>query len=109
MNNYSKFIKQGWPEHVRNVPECVRDFCAVKYALSISQGLITLGKRICIPRELTRDVLERIYEGHQGLTKCRERANVSVWWPGISLEIKNRVEMCTFCRENRKTQKRKSR
>lgn len=26
-------------------------------------------------------------------------------WPGISAEIKNRVEMCTICRENRKTQK----
>lgn len=31
----SKFIKQGWPEHVRNIPECIRDFYSVKDALLI--------------------------------------------------------------------------
>ncbi len=76
----SKFIKHGWPEHVRNVPECVRDFYSVKDALSVSQGLIIVGRRICIPRELKQDILERIHEGHLGLTKCRERANSSVWY-----------------------------
>lgn len=100
-----KFIKQGWPEHIRNVPEGIRDFFSVKDALSISEGLIILGRRICIPSELRQDILERIHEGHLGLTKCRERANLSVWWPGISSDINNKIDLCMFCRKNRKTQK----
>lgn len=101
----SKFIKQRWPEHIRKVPEGIRDYFSVKDALSIREGLIILGRRICIPKELRQDILERIHEGHLGLTKCRERAASSVWWPGISSDINNKIDLCMFCRENRKTQR----
>ena len=39
------------------------------------------GTRIVIPKCLQHETLERIHEGHQGINKCRARANRSVWWP----------------------------
>ena len=41
--------------------------------------------------------MRRIHSGHQGITKCRARANQSVWWPGISKEIENLVRNCPTC------------
>ncbi len=36
-------------------------------------------------------------EGHLGVTKCRERAKQSVWWPGLSKELQKLIENCDIC------------
>ena len=50
-----------------------------------------------IPASMREEILEGIHTGHQGITKCRERANLSVLWPGISKEIKSKVQLCHLC------------
>ncbi len=84
-------IAIGWPEQVRDVHPLVRDFHAFKSELSETDGLLTRGNRIIIPESLRGEIIERIHEGHLGLTKCRERAQTSVWWPGLSSELKQKI------------------
>jgi len=43
------------------------------------------------------EILDKIHEGHQGITKCRERAKTSVWWPELSREIQDLVQQCRVC------------
>ena len=50
-----------------------------------------------IPTSLRADILERLHTGHQGMTKCRQRAKQSVWWPGIRKAIDDKVSNCTIC------------
>lgn len=59
-----------------------------------------------IPGKLRVEILDRIHDGHQGLSKCRERANTSVWWPSISSQIKLKVSSCQSCQEIRSAQPR---
>jgi len=42
-------------------------------------------------------VLERLHDAHQGITKCRERAKASVWWPGLSQQLDEVVKKCPTC------------
>ena len=42
-------------------------------------------------------MLDRIHTGHQGITKCCERARQSIWWPGLSKQLEEMVKCCTEC------------
>ena len=68
--------------------------------LSIHDRLITYDDRLIIPRCLRADVLQKIHEGHQGITKCRERV---CWWPKIGEEIVQIVQQCAYCQKYKPT------
>ena len=65
--------------------------------LSIRESLLMRNKRIVIPKPLQAETLIAIHKGHQGITKCRERAKRSVWWPGLSKEVEAMVKNCSTC------------
>ncbi|KAI4903640.1 hypothetical protein NFI96_008643, partial [Prochilodus magdalenae] len=96
------FIEDGWPRHV---PYELQGYYAARALLSEAEGLLLYGDRIVIPTAQREEILERLHDGHQGLTKCRERARMSVWWPGIGKYINKKVSHCTFCQERRPTQR----
>ena len=50
--------------------------------------LVTKGARLVIPSTLRSKVLEQIHEGHLGIEKCMLKARDSVFWPGISNDIR---------------------
>lgn len=99
-----RFIKDGWPEYKDKVPLNVRAYMKVKNELSETNGLVVRGSRIVIPKTQRADILKKIHAGHQGITKCRDRANSSVWWPGLSTELKDTVMRCQTCQEHKRTQ-----
>lgn len=99
-----KLVRGGWPEYSGNVPLQVRAYMKVKNELSEADGLLIRGSRIIIPQSLRADILKKIHDGHQGLTKCRDRAKSSVWWPGLSAELKHTVMSCHTCQEQKRAQ-----
>ncbi len=62
--------------------------------LSVDEGLLMKGNRIVIPQALQAEILEKLHTGHQGLVKCKERARIAVWWPGINSDLETFVKKC---------------
>lgn len=83
LNREWKLIRNGWPTNMCSVPEDVKDYYTVKDSLSLCEGLVTLGCSIVVPQSMTQEILERIHEGHQSLSKYRECVQETVWWPKI--------------------------
>ena len=92
----AEFCQAGWPEKSM-LPVEVKPYYSVSAELTVQKGLLLRGSRIVIPPPLRKTLLEKIHSGHQGITKCRERARQSIWWPGISTQLENLVRNCKEC------------
>ena len=79
------------------ISHILRPYLSIAEELTIENNLLMRGSRIVIPSSLRKDILNKIHAGHQGITKCRERARQSVWWPGISKELEELVKRCHIC------------
>ena len=106
LQEVTKLVLNGWPKCQTQVPENVRSFFPYCGELSYVDGKLIYRDQIVIPASMREEILQRIHDGHLGVTKCLERANSSVWWPGISKDIKERVSRCDFCQVNRPSQRR---
>ena len=42
-------------------------------------------------------LLDKLHTGHQGISKCCERARQSIWWPGLSKQLEELVKCCSEC------------
>ena len=73
--------------------------------LSIAEEGLVYDDRIVVPNSMRQKILDRIHDGHPGIVKSRERAKMSVWWPGLSGEISTMVERCSHCQIGRSTQR----
>jgi len=104
LQSVMQYTLSGWPDSVDSLPENVKRYFSISSHLSISDQLLLYDDRIYIPQSLQPFVLDRIHDGHQGVTKCRERARSSVYWLGISQDIKRYVDRCDFCQQHRNRQ-----
>ena len=88
-----QYCNEGWPDSTR-VPDALKPYWQTKDDLSVVHGLLLKAERIVIPTTISLEMLDRVQEGHQGVTKCRARAKRALWWPGLSRQIEGLVKQC---------------
>ena len=88
-----QYCQKGWPP--------IKRYYSTMSELSIGRGLLLRRNRIVIPPTLRPEIQKKLHSGHQGMTKCNERAKQSVWWPGIRKDLNDLVENCTICCKHR--------
>ena len=94
-----KYIQDGWPEKSA-VPGMLQCYWPYQASITELNGLLMYDSRIIIPSSFRLDILDKIHEGHQGISKCRDRAKQSVWWPGLSKQIGDLISQCRVCCQN---------
>jgi len=85
-------IRRSWQETAAEVAACSRLFHTFADELSVSCGLVFKGHRLVVPRQAREAVLERLHAAHSGVNSCQRRARETVYWPGITADIKRAAE-----------------
>jgi len=74
--------------------------------LSVSCDLAFKGHRLVVPLPARADILDRLHSAHTGVNGCLRRARETVFWPGITADVKRLAETCQICaRYQQATQK----
>ena len=92
----STFCREGWPNK-QMLPESLKAYWFVRNELSIGDGLLLFGCRIIVPSSLQTMTLQKLHEGHLGIQRCRLRAKMAVWWPGLNKQICRIIQNCQVC------------
>ena len=87
------YCLHGWPNK-KQIEISIIPYWKMQGELTMSKNLLLYQKRIVVPSLLQKETLQKIHAGHQGINRCRLRAQASVWWPGLSNQIKDMVTSC---------------
>ena len=77
-----KIILKGFPQHRNQFHESCRHYWNVRKHLSIDDSLIVHGCRLLMPTVMRRQVLTNLHELPQGIVRTKQRARLTVYWPG---------------------------
>ena len=66
-----RYCEKGWPNS-KSLSPTMTEYQKSAGEITVQQGLLMTGSQIIIPPAMREEMLARIHEGHQGLTKCRE-------------------------------------
>ena len=62
-------------------------------------GLLYYEDRLVVPKALREKVLDILHAAHQGIGSMQHRASQTVYWPGITADIKGKRLRCATCTE----------
>ena len=100
----AKHIYNGFPQSRRDLHPSIRQYWPFRDELSKENGIILKGEQTVIPKSLQNEYLNKLHDGHQGITRCQQHAKNSIYWPGITNNIEDLVSKCHMCQKYQASQ-----
>ena len=91
-----RYCQTQWPAK-HELPGPLKHYWQYQGSLTVGSGLLLFDSRIFIPSSLRLEMLTRLHDGHQGVTRTKARARQAIWWPGIGRQIEETMTSCTTC------------
>ena len=99
-----EMVDRGFPDSQHEMPDQTRPFHRFRHGLMVLGEVLCYKTRVVVPRELQQQVLDTLHSAHQGVSGMLNRAEQSVFWPGISEDIMRLRSECRTCVRNAPSQ-----
>jgi len=80
-------IDVGWHD-ASSVPPAIKEFMTFAVELTEVDELVFKGDRVVVPQDARGEILRRLRSSHIGMNGCICRARESVFYPGLTADIK---------------------
>ena len=90
-----EYTSSGWPGTSPSLE--LRPFWNRRNELSLENGCLLWGRRVIVSFRFQKRLLEELHKCHPGMCRMKALARSFVWWPGIDLDIEERVRFCDVC------------
>jgi hypothetical protein len=97
-------ISKGFPDSRDKLPECLRYYWPMREELYVIDNVPFKGRKMLLPKELRRQVLEGLHAAHQGVAGMLANAGERFFWPGLHAAVKLVRSQCAKCVENAPSQ-----
>ena len=78
-----------------------RAYASIWDEISLQDGLLCVGKKIIVPDNARKDILQLLHISHPGLARMREIAHQLYFFPGMNNSLKTLAETCEQCQRLR--------
>ena len=99
-----KYVISSLPNDAPKLPPDLEPFLKCHETLTVVDDVILVGGRALIPEPLRDTVCKILHSAHQGVNAMNERARATVFWPGITNDIKKTRGQCQSCWRNAPSQ-----
>lgn len=98
-------VIHGFPDKRTQLDPCLTEYWNIRNELWVSDDdFILYGSRLLIPKDLRRQTLSDLHNGHKGMDLTKARARLTVYWPRIDSEVENYCRSCKLCEYDRPSQ-----
>ena len=104
----AKTVHEGWPKTIKDCPHSIQSYWYFRDQITCEDGIIYKGTRLIIPKSERASTLKVLHMGHYAIDKMSLRARETVYWPGISEDIRSTYHHCHICAKFARTQQKET-
>ena len=95
------YIQNGWPRKSRIEKDLIV-YYAVRDELTVVKGVVMRSDRIIPPTNVTMKSVQIAHQGHQGMTRTKQRLRELYWWKSMDLQVEKMIQSCVVCQQSDK-------
>ena len=100
LQSLKRQILSGFPPNQTDLPTELKPYFKFRLGLHLIEDIIAYKERIVIPENLRTRILQILHSGHSGVSSMINRAEQSIFWPGITNDIAQIRYSCLTCIKN---------
>lgn len=90
-------VEHGWPHYLSSTDTLLKPYFERRNLLTLNKDILMSGNKIVIPLCQRNKFLQKVHQGHLGISKCQDRARQAVWWPSMKKSVEEMVRCCQVC------------
>ena len=96
--------QRGWPANRSDVPPCLLPYFDIRDELVVQGMIVFKGHQLVVPAALRKEMMAATHNRHIGIEACIRHARESLYWPRMTVELKEYIQHCDVCLAHRNEQ-----